>query len=108
MPVLFVLCETGIQHGGSIATVLRKCGETLPVSEHSYVVKTDLCADRVYDKLRSRIGKGALWVFTVPEPYTGPAPASVKLWLEEAGSGYVPRRDPIAAHLPRRETSAHR
>jgi hypothetical protein len=96
MAVLFVLCDKGLKHGSTIATVLKKCGETLPVSEFSYVVKTELSADQIYDMLRSRIGGGPVWVFTVPEPYTGHAPASVKQWLEEAGNSYVTGRDTTA------------
>lgn len=96
MAVLFVLCDRDACPRDSVATVLKACGETLPVSEFSYVVKTDLSADQIYATLRSRIGNRPLWVFTVPEPYTGHAPASVKQWLEEVGSNYLTGRDTTA------------
>lgn len=94
MPVLFVLCDTDVRQSGDdcLATALAEYGETLPLSEYSYVVKTNRSADDIHASLKSRIGNRSLWVFTVPEPYTGQAPASVKQWLQEAGDLYAAGR----------------
>lgn len=94
MPVLFVLCDKDLRPSNRdcLPAALEECGETLPVSEYSYIVKSNRSADQVYATLRNRIGNRSIWVFTVPDPYTGQAPASVKQWLEEVRGSYVASR----------------
>jgi hypothetical protein len=94
MPVLFVLCDTDVRQSGvnCFASALKECGDALPVSEYSYILKTAHSAEDVYARLKTRVGNRSLWVFTMPEPYTGQAPASVKQWLEEVGNRYIADR----------------
>lgn len=97
MPVFFVLCDTDVRRSGGdwLGSALEECGEVLAVSEYSYIIKTSRSAEDLYASLKSSVGNRPLWVFTVPEPYTGQAPASVKQWLEEVGSRYVADRRPV-------------
>lgn len=86
MPVLFVLCDSAAlpARAKRLSDAVKEYGEALSVSETSYIVKTDRNADELFADLCEKTGgDDALWVFTVPEPYRGYAPASVKQWLAD-------------------------
>ncbi|GEM_PF-5963028 len=97
MPVLFVLCDRDAEPERTqrLADAIKEYGDSLSLSEYSHIIKTDRHADDLYAHLRQEIDadkNGGLWVFTVPEPYTGHAPVSVKEWLERIGEDTARRR----------------
>lgn len=67
-----------------LAMAVAEYNEYLPLSDSSYLIKTDRGSGEVFDALKQKIGRDeneSLMVLTVPAPYMGRAPARVKLWL---------------------------
>lgn len=88
MAVLLILCDADKddRHTQLLKDAIEEFGEALPLSHASHLVYSELSSDDVASRLKKKIGVNqakSLMVITVPDPYNGPAPLQVKVWLEK-------------------------
>jgi len=88
MAVLLILCDADKDDRQTqlLKDAIQEFGEALPLSHSSHLIYSELSSDDIARRLKKKIGTNqakSLMVITVPDPYTGPAPLQVKVWLEK-------------------------
>jgi hypothetical protein len=89
--VVILSAAVSRQKRTAIASAITRYGESVPLSESSYAINTDLSAEELSANLKHDVGiKEGLYVIPVKRSYRGPAPAKVRQWLRNLGQGRTP------------------
>lgn len=89
MSVVVILSDAvALQKRIEIAYTLSRYGECVPLSASSYAINTELSPQEISVTLKHEVGVNeGVYVIPLKRSYRGPAPARVRQWLRNQGTG---------------------